>query len=123
MRYGGEESVGELSFVELPELVELMREREDHVMVWARQKTLFPSVKPLFFGQPTALRTRAVSTGVVSDLVEVPFRTTVDVPTEFASATMDDGPRSARHVRADAILCSEAGVVLLEQRLKRDCHD
>ena len=100
-----------------------MREREDQVMMGTRKESLFPAVKSLFFEQPTALWARAVSTGVVGDLMEVSFRTTVDVSTEFTSATMDDGPSSACHVTTDAILRSEAGVVLLEQRLKRDRHD
>ena len=91
-----------------------MREREDQVMIGTGKEPVFPSIKPLLFGQPTALWARAMSAGVVGNLLEVTFRTTVDVSSKFTSPTVADCPRSSRHVTTDAVLRSEAGVVLLE---------
>jgi hypothetical protein len=122
LRSGREQGVRESGLVESPEIVELVRDREDNVMMGAGKQSLPPAIKPLFFGQPTTLRTTTVAARVVGDLMEVPIGATVDVPAQLTCSAMANGPSRVKHLTRQTMLLGELVEMLLEYRLKRDFH-
>jgi len=82
------QNVRERGSVVSPDGVEIMRQGKNAVMVGADQQTLLPLAQPLLVWQLSALWATAMTTRVVSDLVEVPIWTTVDVSTHCSGSAV-----------------------------------
>ena len=92
------EDFRKLGLVVSPDGVEVMRQREDTVMVGTDQQAFFPLTEPLFAWQPSALWAATMTARVISNLVKVPVWTTVDMSTHRSRSAVHDLNCRTAHV-------------------------
>ena len=70
-----------------PQLIQLMRQREDHMVMTAGKQTLFLLLQPLPYANPVALRADSMTAGVVPLPMVITFGAGLNVTAERCSTT------------------------------------
>lgn len=91
--HGLEQCIGQFLEVPRPQGPELGRQCEDHMEVITREDLLFLRVEPSLDLEMGALRTGAVPAGIVPDLLDVSFRTSLGMASQRGGAAAQKGTR------------------------------
>jgi hypothetical protein len=84
--HAGKEETGHGPHIEKPEFIQFMGDGEDHVVMTAGKEAFFLPFEPLRDLRPLALRTEAMTAGVVPVPLVVTFRAGFHMTAKFAGA-------------------------------------
>jgi hypothetical protein len=92
--HAGEKEVRHIPYIQKPDVVEIMRYGENHVVMATGKKTLFLSLQPFGDPHPLALRAEAMAAGVVPVSLVVAFGACFHMTAQFSGSAYHEGTGS-----------------------------